>query len=134
MEWIFAVEGMEEEAAVMIWRSEMKESTKEASDSKQLGEPSSGRLRDRRSVLQLHCIVEERREALNSVPRMLRKLSPKRSVLVEEDSRHIGSFFLGRFMEALHYYPATSDSLDNTLPRHDTRREDGAVLLCIGDQ
>ncbi|KAK4780757.1 hypothetical protein SAY87_016863 [Trapa incisa] len=86
MEWIFAVEGMEEEAAVMIWMSEMKESTKEASDSKQLGEPSSGRLRDRRSVQQLHCIVEERREALNSVPRMLRKLSPKRSVLVEDVS------------------------------------------------
>ncbi|OWM76171.1 hypothetical protein CDL15_Pgr009817 [Punica granatum] len=74
------------------------------------------------SILQLHCVVKESRGALNSVLQMLHKLSPRLLVLVEQDSSHNGPFFLGRFMEALHYYSAIFDSLDVMLPKYDTRR------------
>ncbi|KAK2971357.1 hypothetical protein RJ640_030323 [Escallonia rubra] len=74
------------------------------------------------SVLQLHCVVKESRGALNSVLQIIHELSPKVLVLVEQDSSHNGPFFLGRFMEALHYYSAIFDSLDAMLPKYDTRR------------
>ncbi|KDP30967.1 hypothetical protein JCGZ_11343 [Jatropha curcas] len=74
------------------------------------------------SILQLHCVVKESRGALNSVLQIIHSLSPKLLVLVEQDSSHNGPFFLGRFMEALHYYSAIFDSLDAMLPRYDTRR------------
>ncbi|KAA8540715.1 hypothetical protein F0562_024366 [Nyssa sinensis] len=74
------------------------------------------------SILQLHCVVKESRGALNSVLQIIHELSPKALVLVEQDSSHNGPFFLGRFMEALHYYSAIFDSLDAMLPKYDTRR------------
>ncbi|KAJ7945752.1 GRAS family transcription factor [Quillaja saponaria] len=74
------------------------------------------------SILQLHCVVKESRGALNSVLQMIHELSPKVLVLLEQDSSHNGPFFLGRFMEALHYYSAIFDSLDAMLPKYDTRR------------
>ncbi|XP_022776120.1 DELLA protein RGA2-like [Durio zibethinus] len=74
------------------------------------------------SILQLHCVVKESRGALNSVLQMIHELAPKVLVLVEQDSSHNGPFFLGRFMEALHYYSAIFDSLDAVLPKYDTRR------------
>ncbi|XP_010027286.2 GRAS family protein RAD1 [Eucalyptus grandis] len=74
------------------------------------------------SILQLHCLVKESRGALNSVLQILHKLLPKLLVLVEQDSSHNGPFFLGRFMEALHYYSAIFDALDAMLPKYDTRR------------
>ncbi|XVE74869.1 hypothetical protein DITRI_Ditri12bG0053100 [Diplodiscus trichospermus] len=74
------------------------------------------------SILQLHCAVKESRGALNSVLKKLHALSPKLLILVEQDSSHNGPFFLGRFMEALHYYSAIFDSLDTMLPKYDTRR------------
>ncbi|KAK3013130.1 hypothetical protein RJ639_008553 [Escallonia herrerae] len=74
------------------------------------------------SIFQLHSVVKESRGALNSVLQRLHKLSPKLVILVEQDSSHDGPFFLGRFMEALHYYSAIFDSLDAMLPRYDTRR------------
>ncbi|XP_054806341.1 GRAS family protein RAD1-like [Prosopis cineraria] len=74
------------------------------------------------SILQLHCVVKESRGALNSVLQMIHKLSPKVLVMVEQDSSHNGPFFLGRFMEALHYYSAIFDSLDAMLPKYDTKR------------
>ncbi|KDP26739.1 hypothetical protein JCGZ_17897 [Jatropha curcas] len=74
------------------------------------------------SILQLHCVVKESRGALNSVLQKLHELSPKVVILVEQDSSHNGPFFLGRFMEALHYYSAIFDSLDAMLPKYDTRR------------
>ncbi|KAI3952154.1 hypothetical protein MKW98_005849 [Papaver atlanticum] len=61
------------------------------------------------SILQLHCVV-------------IHQLSPKVLVLVEQDSSHNGPFFLGRFMEALHYYSAIFDSLDTMLPKYHTKR------------
>lgn len=74
------------------------------------------------SILQLHCVVKESRGALNSFLQILHELSPKLLILVEQDSNHNGPFFLGRFMEALHYYSAIFDSLDAMLPKYDTRR------------
>ncbi|XP_062181824.1 GRAS family protein RAD1-like [Phragmites australis] len=74
------------------------------------------------SILELHCVVKESRGALNSVLQTIRKLSPKAFVLVEQDAGHNGPFFLGRFMEALHYYAAVFDALDAELPRYDARR------------
>lgn len=74
------------------------------------------------SILQLHCVVKETRGALNSVLQNLHELKPKLVILVEQDSSHNGPFFLGRFMEALHYYSAIYDSLDAMLPKYDTRR------------
>ncbi|KAI3970323.1 hypothetical protein MKX01_023970 [Papaver californicum] len=74
------------------------------------------------SILQLHCVVKESRGALNSVLQVIHELSPKVLVLVEQDSSHNGPFFLGRFMEALHYYSAIFDSLDTMLPKYDTKR------------
>ncbi|XP_077252663.1 GRAS family protein RAD1-like [Tasmannia lanceolata] len=89
--------------------------------------PSSFKLADGEivvvnSILQLHCVVKESRGALNSVLQIIHELSPKVLVLVEQDSSHNGPFFLGRFMEALHYYSAIFDSLDVMLPKYDTRR------------
>lgn len=74
------------------------------------------------SVLELHSVVKESRGALNSVLQTIRKLSPRAFVLVEQDAGHNGPFFLGRFMEALHYYAALFDALDAALPRYDARR------------
>ncbi|XP_040987573.1 GRAS family protein RAD1-like [Juglans microcarpa x Juglans regia] len=74
------------------------------------------------SILQLHCVVKESRGALNSLLQIIHKLSPKVLLVVEQDSSHNGPFFLGRFMEALHYYSAIFDSLDVMLPKYDTKR------------
>ncbi|KAK9080542.1 hypothetical protein SSX86_000300 [Deinandra increscens subsp. villosa] len=74
------------------------------------------------SILQLHCVVKESRGALNSVLQVIHELSPKVLILVEQDSNHNGPFFLGRFMESLHYYSAIFDSLDAMLPKYDTKR------------
>lgn len=74
------------------------------------------------SILQLHCVVKESRGALNSVLQIIHKLSPKVLILAEQDSSHNGPFFLGRFMESLHYYSAIFDSLDAMLPKYDTKR------------
>lgn len=74
------------------------------------------------SILQLHCVVKESRGALNTVLQMIHELAPRVLVLVEQDSSHNGPFFLGRFMEALHYYSAIFDSLDVMMPKYDTKR------------
>ncbi|OAY71567.1 DELLA protein GAI1 [Ananas comosus] len=74
------------------------------------------------TVLQLHCVVKESRGALNAVLQTIHRLSPRLLVLVEQDSSHNGPFFLGRFMEALHYYSAIFDSLDAALPKYATKR------------
>ncbi|XAR67925.1 hypothetical protein NMG60_11002867 [Bertholletia excelsa] len=83
---------------------------------------SAGEVLAVNSMLQLHCVVKESRGALNSVLQMIHELSPRVLVLIEQDSSHNGPFFLGRFMEALHYYSAIFDSLDVMLPKYDTRR------------
>lgn len=74
------------------------------------------------SVFHLHRVVKESRGALNSALRAVHGLRPRVLALVEQDAGHNGPFFLGRFMEALHYYAAVFDALDAALPRYDTRR------------
>nr|GMD01558.1 DELLA protein RGL1-like [Ipomoea batatas] len=76
----------------------------------------------RNGVLQIHRVVKESHGALNSVLQIIHELSSKILVLVEQDFGHNDPFFLGRFMEALHYYSAIFDSLDVMLPKYDTRR------------
>ena len=78
-----------------------------------------------------HCVVKERREALNSVLQMIHEPSPKVLALVEQDSNHNGTFFLGRFMEALHYYSAIFDLLDDSLPKYDTKHGKVELLTCL---
>lgn len=53
------------------------------------------------SIIQLHCVVKESRGALNMVLQTIHELSPKVLVLVEQDSSHNGSFFLGKFNHRL---------------------------------
>ncbi|CAO2148988.1 unnamed protein product [Urochloa humidicola] len=47
---------------------------------------------------------------------MIRDQAPKIVTLVEQEAGHNGPYFLGRFLEALHYYSAIFDSLDATFP------------------
>ncbi|KAG2562088.1 hypothetical protein PVAP13_8KG121100 [Panicum virgatum] len=47
---------------------------------------------------------------------MIRDQAPKIMTLVEQEAGHNGPYFLGRFLEALHYYSAIFDSLDATFP------------------
>ncbi|VAH41923.1 unnamed protein product [Triticum turgidum subsp. durum] len=50
-------------------------------------------------------------------PAFLQALAaPKIMTLVEQEAGHNGPYFLGRFLEALHYYSAIFDSLDATFP------------------
>ena len=79
------------------------------------------------SILELHGVVKESRGALSSVLQIIHELSPKVLVLVEQDSSHNGPFFLGRFMEALHYHSAIFDSLDAMLPKYTVVEEKGCL-------
>ncbi|KAF5193530.1 Scarecrow-like transcription factor pat1 [Thalictrum thalictroides] len=45
---------------------------------------------------------------------MIRDQAPNIVTLVEQEASHNGPYFLGRFLEALHYYSAIFDSLDST--------------------
>ncbi|KAF9605214.1 hypothetical protein IFM89_014327 [Coptis chinensis] len=47
---------------------------------------------------------------------MIRDQAPNIVTLVEQEASHNGPYFLGRFLEALHYYSAIFDSLDATFP------------------
>ncbi|KAL3005671.1 hypothetical protein AAZX31_08G232800 [Glycine max] len=43
-------------------------------------------------------------------------------LMVEQDTNHNGHFFLGRFLESLHYYSAIFDSLEPSMPRNRQHR------------
>ncbi|KAK1295263.1 DELLA protein GAI [Acorus calamus] len=73
------------------------------------------------SVLELHHVVKESRGALKSMLQTVHRLAPRVLVLVEQDVNNNGPFFMGRFMEAMHYYSVVFDALDMALPRYDTR-------------
>uniref|UniRef100_A0A0E0MFQ1 Uncharacterized protein n=1 Tax=Oryza punctata TaxID=4537 RepID=A0A0E0MFQ1_ORYPU len=53
---------------------------------------------------------------------MIRDQAPKIMTLVEQEAAHNGPYFLGRFLEALHYYSAIFDSLDATFPAESAAR------------
>ncbi|KAH6795846.1 hypothetical protein C2S51_036832 [Perilla frutescens var. frutescens] len=74
------------------------------------------------SIMQLHKHVKESRGSLKTILQAIKKLSPALVTVVEQDANHNGPFFLGRFLESLHYYSAIFDSLDATLPRNSPER------------
>lgn len=70
------------------------------------------------SILKLHKYVKESRGYLKSILQSIKKLSPIALTVVEQDTNHNGPFFLGRFLESLHYYSAIFDSLEASMPRN----------------
>ncbi|KAJ1404689.1 hypothetical protein SESBI_26424 [Sesbania bispinosa] len=74
------------------------------------------------SILQLHKYVKESRGYLKEILQSIKKLSPTALTVVEQDTNHNGPFFLGRFLESLHYYSAIFDSLEASMPRNSQQR------------
>lgn len=74
------------------------------------------------SIMQLHQYVKESRGSLKTILQAIRKLGPVLVTVVEQDANHNGPFFLGRFLESLHYYSAIFDSLEASLPRCSAQR------------
>ncbi|XP_022842015.1 scarecrow-like protein 23 [Olea europaea var. sylvestris] len=71
------------------------------------------------SVSRHHCVPGN---CLGNLLAMIRDLSPNVVTIVEEEASHNGPYFLGRFLEALHYYSAIFDSLDETFPPDSAQR------------
>ena len=63
------------------------------------------------SVNRLHRVPGN---SLGNLLSMIRDQAPSIVTLVEQEASHNGPYFLGRFLEALHYYSAIFDSLDAT--------------------
>ncbi|KAK9152493.1 hypothetical protein Syun_010802 [Stephania yunnanensis] len=74
------------------------------------------------SIMHLHKYVRESRGSLKAILQAIRKLNPALLTVVEQDANHNGPFFLGRFLESLHYYSAIFDSLEASLPRTSLQR------------
>lgn len=74
------------------------------------------------SIMHLHKYVKESRGSLKAILQALKKLGPSVLTLVEQDANHNGPFFLGRFLESLHFYSAIFDSLEASLPRNSPQR------------
>ncbi|KAL5543707.1 hypothetical protein UlMin_007491 [Ulmus minor] len=72
--------------------------------------------------MNLHKYVKESRGSLKAILQALKKLVPTLLTVVEQDANHNGPFFLGRFLESLHYYSAIFDSLEASLPRSSPQR------------
>ncbi|XP_057722188.1 GRAS family protein RAM1-like isoform X1 [Arachis stenosperma] len=71
------------------------------------------------TVNQLHRVPGN---ALGNLLTMIRDQAPSIVTLVEQEASHNGPYFLGRFLEALHYYSAIFDSLDATFPPESAQR------------
>lgn len=74
------------------------------------------------SIMHLHKYVKESRGSLKIILQAIKKLNPALLTVVEQDANHNGPFFLGRFLESLHYYSAIFDSLEASLPRQSAQR------------
>lgn len=74
------------------------------------------------SIMHLHEYVKESRGSLKAILQAIKKLCPNLLILMEQDANHNGPFFLGRFLESLHYYSAIFDSLEASLPRTSPQR------------
>nr|GEV42070.1 hypothetical protein [Tanacetum cinerariifolium] len=74
------------------------------------------------SILHLHTYVKESRGSLKTILQLIKKLGPSLLTVVEQDANHNGPFFLGRFLESLHYYSAIFDSLEACLGRNSMER------------
>ncbi|XP_073390062.1 DELLA protein RGL3-like [Physcomitrium patens] len=66
-------------------------------------------------VMQLHRLLNNGDKLQNFISG-LRSIHPVMLTLVEQEANHNTSSFMGRFVEALHYYAAVFDSLDSSLP------------------
>lgn len=73
-------------------------------------------------IMHLHTYVKESRGSLKAILQAIKKLGPALLTMVEQDANHNGPFFLGRFLESLHYYSAIFDSLEASLPRNSPQR------------
>ncbi|XAR52031.1 hypothetical protein NMG60_11006872 [Bertholletia excelsa] len=71
------------------------------------------------SVNRLHRVPGNR---LGNLLAMIRDQAPNIVTIVEQEASHNGPYFLGRFLEALHYYSAMFDSLDATFPADSAQR------------
>ncbi|XP_028780221.1 DELLA protein RGL1 [Neltuma alba] len=71
------------------------------------------------SVNRLHRVPGN---CLGNLLAMIRDQAPNIVTLVEQEASHNGPYFLGRFLEALHYYSAIFDSLDATFPPESAQR------------
>ncbi|XP_039121978.1 GRAS family protein RAM1-like [Dioscorea cayenensis subsp. rotundata] len=71
------------------------------------------------SVCRLHSVAGS---SIGGLVGMLRDQAPSIVTLVEKEASHNGPHFLGRFLEALHYYSAIFDSLDATFPSDSVAR------------
>ncbi|KZV55517.1 GRAS family transcription factor [Dorcoceras hygrometricum] len=74
------------------------------------------------AIMHLHKHVKESRGSLKTILQSIKKLNPTLLTVVEQDANHNGPFFLGRFLESLHYYSAIFDSLEATHPRNSPQR------------
>jgi len=74
------------------------------------------------SILHLHTYVKESRGSLKTILQAIKKLGPTLLTVVEQDANHNGPFFLGRFLESLHYYSAIFDSLEARMGRNSVER------------
>ncbi|XP_065630066.1 GRAS family protein RAD1 isoform X2 [Quercus suber] len=74
------------------------------------------------SIMHLHEFVKESRGTLKAILQAIKKLRPTVLTVVEQDANHNGPFFLGRFVESLHYYSAIFDSLEASLTRNSAQR------------
>ncbi|KAK9057085.1 hypothetical protein SSX86_024452 [Deinandra increscens subsp. villosa] len=74
------------------------------------------------SMLHLHTYVKESRGSLKTMLQAIKKLGPALLTVVEQDANHNGPFFLGRFLESLHYYSAIFDSLEASMGRNSMER------------
>ncbi|KAK8613237.1 hypothetical protein V6N13_101004 [Hibiscus sabdariffa] len=70
------------------------------------------------SVMHLHKYVKETRGSLKAILQAIKKQVPTLLTMVEQDANYNEPFFLGRFLESLHYYSTIFDSLEVSLPRH----------------
>ncbi|KAL1539901.1 CAAX farnesyltransferase (FTase) subunit beta [Salvia divinorum] len=71
------------------------------------------------SVNRLHRVPGN---CLGTLLTMIRDQAPNIVTIVEQEASHNGPYFLGRFLEALHYYSAIFDSLDATFPADSAQR------------
>ncbi|KAL8538481.1 hypothetical protein ACS0TY_000476 [Phlomoides rotata] len=71
------------------------------------------------SVNRLHRVPGS---CLGNLLTMIRDQAPNIVTIVEQEASHNGPYFLGRFLEALHYYSAIFDSLDATFPPESAQR------------
>ncbi|XP_030459719.1 GRAS family protein RAM1-like [Syzygium oleosum] len=74
------------------------------------------------AVNSVNCLHRVPGNCLGGLLSMIRDQAPNIVTLVEQEASHNGPYFLGRFLEALHYYSAIFDSLDATFPPESAQR------------